>query len=359
MSSVPSSVQNCCGKVGVGTTLFDYWNEHDCLNSFSQYLNTGADGTLEYNAASQSQLQSQVHSLFSAYLATNSITDDVTSPQYNNFQERLVDLCIDPTLPGVCTQFLTGYCSGFTREQVQNSRILTSLCGCYTPPDANYLQFTLGTAECSQGVTGCVVGCTAGVSGCTGQPACDPLCHRALTSQRANSTTGSLITCPQNVCVISQVAITAQNSTVSGGINFTTVCPGCGGGEGSNGCLCVVGGVDVASTFSDLGIGVNIEQFCGSASICLVEDPNGNIISQSGCAGFNPTNVAPSLYQYLPSWGVMALLGIVTILVLLLILTARFAHQKVDRPLIVEQIAPNQPETRSREFSRHGPWGSS
>ena len=117
---------------------------------------------------------------------------------------------------------------------------MRNFCGCYVPPDPVYLQYTLGSPQCALGTPGCIIGCTAGVSGCTGQPACDPLCHRALTSQKANSSSGDFIKCPQNICVIDNVVINASNNVIPGGINFNNVCSGCGGGDGSSGCSYVL-----------------------------------------------------------------------------------------------------------------------
>jgi len=318
-------VNNCSGlppgKLS-GTDLFNYWADNNCPVAYSQAINTSPTGSLAYNPAQQLAMQGKVVNLFNTYTNTNQLTDDVTSPGFNTFQFTLEAVCIDPTLPGICNQFLTNYCAQFSRGQAINSPTLTNFCGCYVPPDPDYLRFTLGSQACLIGASGCTAGCTAGNAGCTGQPACDPLCHRALTSQKAFQPTGALITCPQNICVIDDVIINATQSNIPGGINFNTVCSGCGGASGSDGCLCVVAGLNVSGTLSQIGVGTNFNEFCGTSSICLVEDDQGNIISEGGCTGINPVNIVTASY-FTPVLGIVAILLLIVLIVLFVSITAR------------------------------------
>jgi hypothetical protein len=328
-------VNNCSGAIGAGDVLFNYWQENNCPAAYAQFINTSPTGTLAYNSDQQQLAQNKVVQLFNTYFTTNTITDDVLSTGYNNFQNTLLDLCIDPTLPGICNRWLQGYCNGltgclingtgcpgYTRDQVNNSPTLINFCGCYTPPDPTYLQYTLGSPGCLIG-TGCTAGCTAGNTGCTGQPSCDPLCHRALTSQQAYQPTGTIITCPQSICVIDDVTINITQSTVPGGINFNTVCSGCGGASGGDGCLCIVSGVNISSTMSNIGIGTNFNQFCGGSSVCIVEDSSGNIISEGDCTDVNPVNAGIPTYEYLPNLGIVFIIISLVFLVLLVAIAAR------------------------------------
>jgi len=321
-------VNNCSGGIGAGTELFNYWLENNCPAAYSQAINTNVNGLLQYNQIAQTLVQGQIIRLFNTYFITNQLTDDVTSPSFNNFQNTLLSLCTDPTLPGVCTGFLSNYCDQFSRDQASNSPTIINFCGCYVAPDPVYLQFTLGSPECNQGISGCTSGCTAGNTGCTGQLACDPLCHRALTSQRANTQIGSIITCPQTICVIDNVIINATQSRVPGGINFNTVCSGCVGASGSDGCLCIVSGVNVSATLSQIGVGTNFNELCGTNSVCLVEDSEGNIISEGGCTGINPTNIGVSGLSYTPVLGVVFIIILVVLLILFIAIAARFSAPK-------------------------------
>lgn len=332
-------VNNCSGAIGSGTQLFNYWKENNCPAAYAQLINTNSTGQLQYNPVSQQLAQDKVVQLFNTYFQTNTITDDVTSPSYNNFQNTLLQLCIDPTLPGICSQWLQGYCNGttglnpscqinnltckgFSRAQISNSPTLINFCGCYTPPDPIYLKYTLGSPGCQIG-TGCTAGCTAGNTGCTGQPACDPLCHRALTSQKAYQPNGTIITCPQEICAIDDATINVTNSTVPGGINFNTVCSGCGGPSGGDGCLCIVSGVNISATFSNIGIGENVNEFCSGSSVCIVEDSSGNIISEGGCTGINPVNAGIPQYSNLPNLGILFIIILLVLLILFIAIAAR------------------------------------
>ncbi len=334
MSCKPSDfmciVNNCSGAIGSGTELFDYWRVNNCPSAYSQAINTSPTGSLAYNPIQQQAMQQKVVELFNTYFITNQLTDDVTSTSFNIFQDTLLSLCIDPTLPGICESFLTNYCKDYTREQTVNSPTLTNFCGCYVPPDQNYLQFTLASEACSIGApTGCTAGCTAGNTGCTGQPACDPLCHRALTSHKAFQPTGDIITCPQNICVIDDVTINIQQSRIPGGINFNTVCSGCGGKTGSSGCLCVVSGINISATVAQIGVGTNFNEFCGGSSVCLVEDNEGNIISQGACTGINPTNIGVSGAYYDPVIGIIFILLLVVLIILFISIAARSSSKTV------------------------------
>lgn len=317
-------VNNCSGlgSVGPGNQLFNYWSINNCPSAYAQAINTN-DGKLEYSPTTQQDIQNKVVSLFNTYFLTNDITDNVTSPTYNNFQNQLLSLCIDPTLPGICTAFLTDYCSNFTRNDVLNSPTLINFCGCYVDPDPDYLQYTLATEECNLGITGCVSGCQSGDPGCTGQPACDPLCHRALTSQKANVQNGNIITCPQTICVIDDVTINATESTVPGGINFNTICSGCGGPNGGSGCLCIVSGVNISSTVSQIGVGVNFNQFCGSNSVCLVQDVSGNIISQGPCSEASLDDYPIPSFNSFPNIAILIIIFVVVVIIFLMALAIR------------------------------------
>lgn len=328
-------VNNCSGGIGSGTELFNYWQENNCPAAYAEAINTSPTGTLAYNPVQQQAMQSKVVELFNTYFITNTLTDDVTSPSFNTFQNTLLQLCIDPTLPGICELFLggtngtTGYCSQYSRSQAINSPTITNFCGCYVPPDPDYLRFTLGSGACLIGAsTGCTAGCTVGNSGCTGQPSCDPLCHRALTSHKAFQPTGNIITCPQNICVIDNVTITAEQSRIPGGINFNTVCSGCGGATGADGCLCIVAGVNISATAAQIGLGTNFNQFCGGSSVCLVEDSSGNIISEGGCTGINPVNIGVSGFFYLPVIGIITVMILIVIIIFFMVLASRYSTEE-------------------------------
>jgi hypothetical protein len=286
----------CSGGIGTGTALFNYWCNNNCFEAYSRSINTADNGNLEYNPTQQNIVQDQIIQLFNNYQETNVITDDITDPKYNPFQNNLIELCTLESLPGICTKALTRYCDQFTREQVINSDILTSFCGCYTTPDSSFVNIT-------------------------GNAACDPLCHRALTSQRADNQTGELLTCPQNVCVIDNVTINAINSNITGGININNICSGC---SGDNGCLCVVSGVNLASTLGSIGVTSNIGEFCGENSVCIVTDDEGNTISSGPCPKINSADIPGPVFNYGPNIAFLILVVVLIVLVIAVVLASRY-----------------------------------
>lgn len=320
MTCAPSDymciIENCSGKAGTGGLLFDYWINNDCPSAYAQGMNTLSNGMLGYNPTAQLVMQGQVSKLFDTYFVTNSITDDVTSSSYNSFQRTLLELCLNPTLPGICDAALTSYCSPFNRDQVLNSPIKTDFCGCYVPPDPVYLSYTLGSPGCLVG-TGCTAGCKATDPGCTGQPACDPLCHRALTVQKAYQPTGNVISCPQSICVIADAIVNVDSTTIPGGINFNNYCSGCNNGSG---CLCVVSGTNISLTAAQVGLGVNFNQFCGPGSICLLEN-NGETVIQD-CNTINPADIPVTVPFYAPNPAIIILIVITVLIVFFACLAA-------------------------------------
>lgn len=338
-STLSCSLQVCSGYSG---SVIQAWQQNDCLTAYYTFVNTGTTagtggtGTVPapfaYNPGSMTVAQGYVSNLFSSYLSTYSLTDNTSSPAYNSFQETLVDLCAEPSLPGICANFLETYCSQFTRAEAVASGVLTDLCGCYVPPDPSYLKYTLGSSGCAFG-TGCTAGCTAGEPGCTGQPACDPLCHRAATSQRAYVPSGALITCPQNICAISDVTINSVASRVPGGINFNSVCSGCGGGGG---CLCVVTGVDISSTLSQIGLGANYTDFCSGNSLAITTDAAGNVVSEEPLSQVNvtPEKVGHS-YSLNINIGLISLAVLILVILIVLLIFQRRSRKQVSDALEV------------------------
>ena len=338
MCDNPTVADNCSGCAGTGPALFDYWDNNNCILAYQSILNNN-NGTLEYNPEGQATVRGLVTNLFNTYLETNELTDNVTSPEYNVFQNTLLNLCINPTLPGVCGDFLDTYCSQYSREDAINSQVLTNFCGCYVPPDPVYLGYTLGSQGCITGEGGCTAGCQAGSTGCTGQPSCDPLCHRALTSQKANYQNGNIITCPENICVIDNVVINSVSTNIPGGINFNNICSGCGGPTGADGCLCIVSGVNVSDTAASVGLGTNFNQFCGPTSVCLIEDSSGNIIDQQPCASaVNVSDISSTPITYLPNIGLITIFIIVLIIVIIVCISARASMARFKMPsMLIEK----------------------
>lgn len=352
-------VDNCSGAIGTGNALTAYWQTVDCPAAYAQAINTGPNSDLTYNPDNQVCIQDKIVELFDNYLSTNNLTDNVTNPRasgYSTFQNTLLSLCTNPTLPGICDKFLggtptdpagpTGYCTGFTREDAINSATIRNFCGCYVPPDPQYLQYTLGSPECLIGAPGCTAGCEAGTPGCTGQPACDPLCHRALTAPKAYIPTGDIIGCPQTICVIDNVVINAINTEIQEGINFNTICSGCVGPSGGDGCLCIVSGTNISATMAQIGIGTNFNFFCGTGSVCLVEDTGGTTATPVPCENISSSNIPVNPRDYLPNLGVVIIIMLFVVLVLFLLIAVRYASPNPIVPTTLTELPAPQKDVQ-------------
>ena len=291
-----------------------FWNKSDCISAYSLAMNTNFDNNIfGYSEAGLTNVQTKVEGLFKIFLNEYSITSDIHSSEYNNFQNNLLDLCLSEAVPGACQSFLTDYCSKFTRDQVSKDSILTNFCGCYVPPDEAYLQYALGNEACLKAEPGCVYGCIAGTPDCVGQPACDPLCHRSTTSHKSNPETGNIINCTKNICAITNTSIKTFGSEIGGSVNFNSVCPGCG--DGTNPCLCIVSESDNFKANEH----ININLLCGSQSVCITQDSDGNILSSGSCKSVEYTDLPSNKFYNQLNWGMMIIIIIVFIIIIIII----------------------------------------
>lgn len=266
----------------------DHWADHNCQLTYEQSMSAG-DLTFGYSEATLAKTQLYVGNLFDTFLANNTFTD--TNP--NPFQETIRNLCLDPSLPGGCDLALQKECAKHSRSTIESSDILSSLCGCYTPPNQEIIQYTLGTVPCLTGSPNCI-SCIQGQSGCVSLPACDPLCRGSNTVQKADRQTGNFIGCPQTICAMDSISVSDPNVT------FNQTCSGCGGG----GCICVISGVNVPEIASNVGLGLNFNQYCGENSICITNGLAGP------CPIPNPQEIPLPEFSSFPSWGIVAIVGI-------------------------------------------------
>lgn len=348
-----------------GKELIDFWKTHDCPSAFAKVLNTKPDGTFGFNSQVLSRVQDNVKTLFDNYQKTFVLTDNTTNPKYNEFQDRLVALCRDPSVPGICETALAGkasstqcerpvtggFCSKFTREQIGKSTIISDLCGCYSPADKTYAKYI--------------------------KPACDPLCHRAGTVQRADLTTGDLCICPSNVCVIDNVSINLAKGSGKN-VNFRQLCPSCSDeikGESltikcscdeNNKCFCpeppgyscscvAIGSYTKCSCVPPPGItcscvgtecvctkpgikkqckciisnvtsnqindlNINFSQDCGDDATCFEIVENETRVVPCPRREVRPTPAIPERKPVRPNWIIWVIIGIIVVLIVVLII---------------------------------------
>lgn len=289
-SPLPGELE-CSGFTRSGTALFNWWNTFDCPGLFSTIVNTQITGDLGYNPVFLPRLQNDINQLFCTYLSTNNITDSRVDPLFNPFQDTLLAMCDDDRLPGGCDEALKNQvCSGVSRQQASVGRALPDFCGCYVPPDPVILASTHNEA-------------------------CDPLCHRASTVQKAVPETGQFIECAATICVINDVSISVNQSNV-GGITFDQICGGCN--QKNHPCECIISGTDVTTVLSNVGIGTQFSQLCGTNSVCLEIQADGTVKSLP-CATFDPNNQPiPTFSSAVPS--IVAI--IIIVLAVLVVLAA-------------------------------------
>jgi len=240
--------------------LFYYINNYTARNNDEIY------NILLYNYNNALQSQVEMNNFIVNYLRYYSFTDDVTSPLYSPFQNTIINTCRLNSNSGICDTFLSSFCSNYDEDDLLNSPTLSKLCGCYTFQKVQIY----GTAACLIQSDDCVL-CESGETTNNGNQcfpllACSPLCRSQNTIKRSNIITGELISCPQNVCVITDSIIRTQGSA-----NFNNICVGCNK-TGIYGCNCII---DVSETYASE---INVRNFCGDNSQYIV---NGNQVTES------------------------------------------------------------------------------
>lgn len=306
-------VYMCSGGAGTGSALFNFWENNDCPLAYQKLLNTSSSGVLQYTESNAILLRNQVQNLFNTYAQTNKITNDITDPLYNPFQEKLLNLCLDPTLPGACESYLTSFCGNYSQKDIIGNFTLTNFCGCFVPSDSS-VPPVKGSPGCFTG-TGTCYSCTGSENSCKPLLACDQLCHRSFSVQKSNIQNGYLISCPQNVCAINDVIINSENSKIQGNINFNTICSGCQG----LGCICIVSGVNISETMSSIGIGEDFNQFCGANSLCYETSGTGTV--NVPCK-VNIGDIPIKKSQEYPNVTISIIVGIVLFLTFIIFVTA-------------------------------------
>jgi hypothetical protein len=340
-----STIVNICSGTGgkpynTIDELNNVWNVNNCPLAYEVFLNssisTASNCILRYNEQKSCNLQLYVSYVFDTFTKNCKIGDVNGSAACKEFEIKLQDLCLNLSLPGVCSYFLSGnstgcikyggnpqiddFCNNYTREEVLNNQSLTSFCGCYVEPDKRFIDNIWVTPGCLNNIPEekCETCPPNDRKGCVNNPTCDSLCHRANTSQRATVNNGQFITCPQNICAINDVTIDIINSVIGGGINFNSICGGC---DKKNGCLCVISGLNINQTMSNIGVG-NLNNLC-ETSYCINEKDE-----IQDCGDFNPKNGDIPFLNYSVNIGIAFILLVTILIVLFICIAVRFNHKK-------------------------------
>jgi hypothetical protein len=155
---------------------------------------------------------------------------------------------------------------------------------------------------------------------------------------KADVATGNIIGCPQTICVIDNVVINAINTDIAEGINFNTICSGCVGPSGGDGCLCVVSGTNISATMAQLGVGTNFNFFCGTGSVCLVEDDANPNPTPVPCQNISSANIPVNPRDYLPNIGIVIIIMLFVVIVLFLLIAVRYASPTPIVPTTLVEV---------------------
>jgi hypothetical protein len=168
------------------------------------------------------------------------------SSTYNDIEENIYSIC--STSPGSCSDMLTEYCTGISSQDITSNPNLLRWCGCHMP-DQEYSRY-VNQYQLSK--------------------ECTPLCNRLGNIPLTTPDKTTNRKCKTDNCLIDNVSISLLNSVISGGINFSQLCGGCG----ENGsCTCIMDGMTLTTVNSNVQGAINISQECGS-TICYQDNPN-------------------------------------------------------------------------------------
>jgi hypothetical protein len=294
LTAIPdiTSEVNVC--LGVGETTLSGWSDvlqtQSCGLTLYQYI-WGSTINPVFNLSRFNEVQDGMEYALSKYFSkltgdtiSNHLLTNTGQIGYNPFQEQLLNLCRNPSLPGICSKAQNKMCASCTQRDVGFSSIsdFISFCGCHLPADAI-------TVAVNPATTSLVV-----------PPECYPMCAAGTTIKNAK-TDGSPLMCNSSVCVMNNINIASTLAQV-GSISFTQVCPQCG--EGGNGtCICIID-TSVTGIAKTLGIdsSISFNQYCGANSICLTVNSTTGAYVPTACAT-SLDQIQPTTYNFgIPKW---------------------------------------------------------
>ena len=216
----------------INTFSPEYWDNNSCTYSVIEQASSSGLGVVQ--DASRSLLS------WGLSLSPN-------APTANDVRRIILDLCTSSSLE-VCGSFLQEACVCNNPSQLA-SELEMRLCGCYSSQ--------------RDGSSSSIV-----------PPQCSPFCAQpGIVAQ-------SGVACdPQVVCIIDDISVNAQFSSQGN----TSLVQRCGGCAQVGTCRCVI---DIDSKVSSL---VNVDQACGSGSVCFSRGENG-VIKETGCSSSSSVN---------------------------------------------------------------------
>lgn len=295
MINIHQSIFDYCLNDQVnGSALTSRWRDYDCRGEIRHHIlfdpldTTNAYIGLHPNRFTEAA--DKIGILLQNHLPNGPVLD-VYSNEYSKVQELLHSICIDETLGGICHTHLKTMCQKYTRKDVLFSKELRNWCGCYVTPEPTILKATKNDS-------------------------CDPVCFSVKSIRKFEVGTENgrpvrtKISCPQQVCAISNALVTQLGTDNPNGIHFNQLCGGCG----ANGCFCVVSSPDLDETLVKLGV-VHLDQFCGKNSTCAIENEFGEVIKLTQCKDPSDASLGAKTYPTRPKYIVPIVMFIIGIFV--------------------------------------------
>lgn len=234
----------------------DAWDNairnNGCITLFDNYINDAkiVGGLRNYNKENFQLLQQGFEYTFSrSYNAdqNNTITDSGATNKFNLKQDALFEFCGNQSLNGVCALVQTSMCNNCTVDSIEGTA-QTKFCGCYVPRDDLSRKNNV-------------------------EKKCSSMCSSGNVFKLRDIDTGVIQICNNPVCVINNISIQAQDSSIDN-LSFIQACPSCQSSISSDAGSTVV--TNASATNSIFANGINGVQTNGVAIVTSNTDSDGN-----------------------------------------------------------------------------------
>jgi hypothetical protein len=243
----------------------NFWSKNGigCKDKFGSIIFEGP-GIKKFNPDNYRRVQQDMTYLLNTSFGGNAINFSPTTSA--GLQDNLFFACKDDfNLLGACEPYINSVLSMVYPDygtMAKNTQ-LSNWQGCYIPPtNETTLYSSFGDDVLTL------------PDGDRGNAPCWPMCHRVSTIQLFKPTDGEKYSCNNNVCVIDNVVIDENNSSV-GKVSINQICTQCNPNEL---CECIISSNNMQESFDELGLSSNYTSFCGDTGICYELDTSGALI---------------------------------------------------------------------------------
>lgn len=284
------------------TEIQNYWQDNGskCRDVYGSIIYSGRYGLNRFNPDGYNRVRQDM-----MYLLNTSFGEDayLFSPTISvGLQEDLFYACKDNiNMVGACDPYINIVLASkypdyeFLSQNPEASNWL----GCYIKPDN---ADTLYSNYDGEAITL--------PDGCRGNGPCWPLCHRASSIQLFNPDTGREYRCNSTVCVIDDVVIDENNSSV-GRVTMNQICNQC---RPNQLCQCTISSTNLPKAFQETGLNYSYNSYCGSNGVCYILEIDGRL-TPTDCSTYINSGGGPAFSSSIP-W-IVLVVGIVIFLIFL------------------------------------------